>query len=384
MFSYFHEFEALEKSYLERDKKGEALSFEETLTKFHEQRPNVRIYTITEDNKKNLIGKREVPLEIRAILKDEDLDDPALFVGKLHNAAYYFVSRYDGEILPLISRKFFVAVEWLHKAFTITRNDPYGIGSHIVGLTTIVITLLSLMGLYFYIPMLKRNFSRNIKLDFKSKGYAFWYKLHSVLGVYTSIFVLIMCLTGLYWSYGWFNSIVHKLIGFEWPQYEQPIEQEQKEERPNNITEIIKAYNIVKDYAPNHYLHIGIPSRTDESYGISYIGDKYSGEFTYNPQTNETSFKDDDKDKEQNIPLNEKFIYSIYDLHTGAFFGEIGRALWCVSSLCMALFGISGATMFYKRTKRNRAAGAVKATIASVEGYAAIAGVEGVTSSEEV
>ncbi|MDR0579568.1 MAG: PepSY domain-containing protein [Campylobacteraceae bacterium] len=39
------------------------------------------------------------------------------------------------------------------------------------------------------------------------------------------------------------------------------------------------------------------------------------------------------------------------DLHSGAFFGEIGKALWCISSLSMALFGISGVVMFYRGKK---------------------------------
>jgi sulfite reductase (NADPH) flavoprotein alpha-component len=343
MFSYFPEFEALEKSYIERDKKGkEVLSFEEILTKFHEQRPNVEIFAISDT-----IGD---PLEVRAIIQDEDHNDPAAFLGD--NAAYYFVSRYTGEILPLISRKFFVMIVGLHRAFhpSIEHYVNHGIGNHIVGITTIVITLLSLIGLYLYIPMLKQNFSKNIKLNFKSKGYAFWYKLHSILGVYTSIFVLIMCLTGLYWSYGWFKTGVNKLIGYEEPKYEEIIEQ--GEPKPNNITEIIKVYSMAKEYAPEHNFHFGIPSRTNESYGILYFGKEYSGEFTYNPQTNESTFKDDDKNI--TIPLNEKFLYSMLDLHSGEFFGEIGRAIWCVSSLAMGVFGASGVAMFYKRTRNRR------------------------------
>jgi sulfite reductase (NADPH) flavoprotein alpha-component len=52
--------------------------------------------------------------------------------------------------------------------------------------------------------------------------------------------------------------------------------------------------------------------------------------------------------------LGEKFIANIYALHSGQFFGEVGKALWCVSSLSMALFGVSGAMMFYRRTRSNK------------------------------
>ncbi|MDR0579065.1 MAG: PepSY domain-containing protein [Campylobacteraceae bacterium] len=52
------------------------------------------------------------------------------------------------------------------------------------------------------------------------------------------------------------------------------------------------------------------------------------------------------------MPLNKRFLNSIQDLHSGAFFGETGKAIWCISSLSMTLFGISGVMMFYGRNRK--------------------------------
>jgi sulfite reductase (NADPH) flavoprotein alpha-component len=372
---YQNELSRLEISFLERNKSGELLSVEATINRFLEQRPKAKVTVLSYERDDQHLG-------IRANYAKEDADPSDVYT--LNNGTFgsYAISRYDGEILPVLSDKILKAITKLHISLDFTGNNE--IGNQIVGIATIVIVLLAITGLYFYIPMLKRNFSRNIKLDFKAKGYGFWYKLHSVTGVYVSLFVLIMCLTGLYWSYEWFRAGFHALIGYEREAY---VPSEKKESAPKSfyISEVIRAFEIAKENAPkdNGFLFI-IPDRMGESYRALYKNRNYVGygggdRITIDMDSGTIKYK-----KYSDEPFKEKVLSSISQLHFGTFFGEIGKALWCVSSLAMALFGVSGAIMFYKRTKRKRAASAVKATGASVEGSAAIAGVEGVTSNEKV
>ncbi|MDR0663967.1 MAG: PepSY domain-containing protein, partial [Helicobacteraceae bacterium] len=48
------------------------------------------------------------------------------------------------------------------------------------------------------------------------------------------------------------------------------------------------------------------------------------------------------------------FISSIFPLHSGDFFGVAGLVLYCVSSLAMALFAITGYMLYYERFVRER------------------------------
>jgi sulfite reductase (NADPH) flavoprotein alpha-component len=229
--------------------------------------------------------------------------------------------------------------------------------------------------------MLKQNFSKNIKPNFKAKGYSFWHKLHSITGVYTFVFVLLMSLSGLYFAYDWFKTGFYALIGYEREAY-VPSEKEEFIPKPNDISEIARAYEIAVDNAPkDNGFMMWIPNRAGEFYGVGYKNRDYVG-YVGDGMTIDMDSGAIKYNKYIDKPFKEKALSSMPQLHYGTFFGEIGKALWCVSSLAMALFGVSGAIMFYKRTKRKREASAVKAT--GVEGSAAIAGVEGVASSEEV
>jgi sulfite reductase (NADPH) flavoprotein alpha-component len=358
---YENELSRLEASFLERNKGGELLSVEATINRFLEQRPKAKLYALSHEGD-------DQPLGIRASYKQEDADPTD--VHTLYNGTFgfYFVSRYDGEILPVLSGKIFRAITTLHTSLDYTGNNE--IGNQIVGIATIVIALLAITGLYFYIPMLKRNFSRNIKLDIKVKGYGFWHKLHSITGVYTFVFVLLMCLSGLYFTYDWFKTGFYALIGYEREAY-VPRERKESVTKPNDINEIERAFDIAKENAPKYNAVLFfIPDRMGEPYWAAYKNRDYVGfgggdRITLGMDSGEIKY-----DKYSDEPFKEKVLSSISQLHYGSFFGEIGKALWCVSSFAMALFGVSGAIMFYKRTKRKRAAKNAKTAIEQSASFA--------------
>ncbi|MDR2635938.1 MAG: PepSY domain-containing protein [Campylobacteraceae bacterium] len=336
LISYSNELSRLEASFIERNKSGEFLSVEETLNRFLEQKPKAKLLVLSHE------GENQ-PLGIRAGYKQEDTDPSDVHTLYNGTLGFYSVSRYDGEILPVLSDKMIRAITMLHISLDFTKNNE--IGNQIVGISTIIIILLSITGLYFYIPMLKQNFSKNMKLDIKTKGYRFWYKLHSVMGVYTSIFVLIMCLTGLYGSYEWFRVGLHTLIGYEEPAY-VPREEKEFIPKPNDINEIARTFEIAKEHtSKDNVFLLFIPDKMGEPYGTPYKDKDYIGfggdEIIIDMDTNiiKHNIHYDDS-------FEEKVLSSMGHLHFGTFFGEIGKALWCVSSLAMGLFGVSGVMMW--------------------------------------
>jgi sulfite reductase (NADPH) flavoprotein alpha-component len=243
----------------------------------------------------------------------------------------------------------FRAITLPHVSLDFTKANH--IGEEIVGISTIIIMLLSITGLYFYFPMLKRSFFKNMKLDIKSKGYGFWYKLHSITGVYTFIFVILMSLSGLYFAYDWFKQGFHFLIGDNTAAYE--IKEEKKNfPKPNDISEILRAFQIAIDNMPkdNSFLFL-IPDKTNNPYSAAYKKRDYIGygggdSIHIDMDNNKTTYH-----KHSDEPLKNR-ILNISQLHYGTYFGETGKALWSISSLSMALFGISGIMMFYRRRKR--------------------------------
>jgi sulfite reductase (NADPH) flavoprotein alpha-component len=172
---------------------AEPLSLRELSERFYRQRPDADIRYI------------------RGLTLGDNLKSLTFTTFNDGKYSFYHIDMYSGDIAEhsFIAERVFWAIVLLHTSLDFEAQNATG--RHIVAATTIAIIVLTITGLYFYIPMLKHNFSRNMKLDLKAKGYGFWYKLHSVVGVYTCLFVLTMCLTGLWWSYDWYRDMLYDL-----------------------------------------------------------------------------------------------------------------------------------------------------------------------------
>ncbi|MDR1460072.1 MAG: PepSY domain-containing protein [Campylobacteraceae bacterium] len=261
----------------------------------------------------------------------------------------FFVNPYTGEMLPSIKGgEFFAAVISLHRWMTFQGMNATG--KQVVAISTVAIIILSISGLWLYMPPMRRNFLKSMAINFKKGWFALLYKLHIVIGVYTLIFVLIMCLTGLYWSYGWYRTMLYKIAGVEQPVRTHNMQRQQpKVESVNDLSYLDKIYTVFKDNIGEDYTSLTLNTVAQEgTYSISYQDTKgdmnrVQADIEKNEIVSNSKF--------ENRTLGEKFMSSIYPLHSGYFFGEIGKFLWCISSAAMALFMLSGFVMFYKRIK---------------------------------
>jgi sulfite reductase (NADPH) flavoprotein alpha-component len=310
-----------------------ALNAEEIGAQFLAQKPNASIRFFYATN-----------------LKD-DLKHIAIYAVENEQYGYYEINPYSGEIITdgAKSVKFFTAVMTLHRFLSF--EGMSAIGKHIVAATAVAIIVLSISGILLYLPRLKRDLFKSLRIELKSKGYKFWYQLHSVIGVFTLVFVLIMCLTGLWWSYEWYRNFLNQLAGVESVAYAL---NEDKEMASGDPRELQKTIDAAKDMINNcAAYYIRVPFK-NEPYELSYSNVRYGAYNILKIDAQNGAIISQELYKDKTI--GQKLIQNIYALHSGQFFGEIGKALWCVSSLSMALFGISGAIMFYKRTKRKRSA----------------------------
>jgi sulfite reductase (NADPH) flavoprotein alpha-component len=308
-----------------------ALSIDEISARFLEQKPNASIRFFSVKN-----------------LKD-DLRHIGISAAENGKFGFYEVNAYTGEIVTnsLKSDKFFAAAMIFHRFLNF--DGVSVVGKNIVAATTIAIIVLSITGIILYLPALKRNFLKSFKIEFKAKGYKFLYQLHSVLGVFTLVFVLIMCLTGLWWSYEWYRSFLSKLAGADTALFARG---ERREMAAGDPKELQKTIDIAKDELSGWRSYfIRVPFK-DAPYELSYSNAKYGA---YNllkiDVQNETIVS---QELYRDKTIGQKFIQNIYALHSGQFFGEFGKAAMCVSSLAMALFSVSGAMMFYRRIKSRR------------------------------
>lgn len=86
------------------------------------------------------------------------------------------------------------------------------IGKWIVGISTLSFLIILISGLIMWWPRAKHGFIRSISIPKGSKGRKLISSLHVCLGFYSAIFLLIMAVTGLTWSFGWWRDCFYWLF----------------------------------------------------------------------------------------------------------------------------------------------------------------------------
>lgn len=291
-----------------------------------------------------------------------------------------YLNPYTAEVLPQIEGKdFFMFFFKLHRWLTF-EGDTQWIGKNAVALATIACIILTIGGVIVYWSRVKNNFLRSFTFSFKSKNRAFLSTMHSAIGMWIVPFFLLMCFTGLYWSYDWYRSAMFTVMQVEQPKRAEQLAQTQEDNkekeqnktknndksnlnRQNKIEGIsyenaqkvadIFNQNVSRDYK-NANLRL-TPSK-DGIYTISYLyadathfRESNSMEIDPNKSIVVKEAKFEDK------KLNEQLMSSMLPLHSGEYFGWIGQLLMFIASSLMALFVITGYMLYFDRWKKKRA-----------------------------
>lgn len=130
---------------------------------------------------------------------------------------FYLVNQYSGELTPqseLRGQSFFSWILRLHRWLLLDSS----LGRPIVGWATIIMLFLILSGLVIWLPRNVKYWYKGFKLKFTGSAKRLNYDLHRGFGFYAAIFILIMALTGPFWSFEWYRKGFYDVLGVEMPQ----------------------------------------------------------------------------------------------------------------------------------------------------------------------
>lgn len=98
---------------------------------------------------------------------------------------------------------FFMAVFRLHRWLMIDspREVPFSWGRAVTGVTTIAFILILLSGVWLWWPHTRQGWVKSFSIETRKGGYRLMRSLHICLGVCTVAVLLVMALTGLYWTF---------------------------------------------------------------------------------------------------------------------------------------------------------------------------------------
>lgn len=126
------------------------------------------------------------------------------------------VNPYTGEVLGWTqSYPLFQTMRKLHRWLL----DPpaskgeKSVGKIIVGITTLVMVFILISGLIIWIPRTRKALKNRLSVSCTKGWRRFWYDSHVAIGFYSTLFLLVMALTGLTWSFGWYRTAAYSLFG---------------------------------------------------------------------------------------------------------------------------------------------------------------------------
>ncbi|WP_100614840.1 PepSY-associated TM helix domain-containing protein [Confluentibacter citreus] len=247
---------------------------------------------------------------------------------------------------------FMLIVFRLHRWLLLDTN----IGRPIVGIATIIFLLLSISGFVLWFP--KKVKWKNIKQGFKIKTNANWkrinHDLHNTLGFYACIFLVIMCITGLCWSFEGYKKGLGNLIGAEIfnrsaPTFEvgTPLEEEIV-----SIDEAISIANEALNY--NGKLTVSFPNENSNYYVFRKTNDANWSPITTDNLYMDASGKILAVEWFQEKPLNVQFASLIKPLHTGEIFGTFSKIIYFITCLIATSLPITGTLIWWNKLKKKR------------------------------
>ncbi len=201
---------------------GAILVFEQEIT----QALNPKLYRVETTSENTPLSpselaeaiNRQVPdtLQLTSLQFAQDPEKPVWAGFKNAGKKTLSVNPYTGEMNGWSKNyPFFQEVRKLHRWLldAPARKGEKSVGKAIVGITTLLMVVILISGLVIWIPRTTKALKNRLKISCTKGWRRFWYDSHVATGFYTLIFLLVMALTGLTWSFGWYRTAAYSLFG---------------------------------------------------------------------------------------------------------------------------------------------------------------------------
>lgn len=133
--------------------------------------------------------------------------------------AYLCIDPYTGEVKGRYERPAFFTKMFLLHRFLLDSMNPGGegvfLGKLVVGVSTLMFVVVLISGIIIWWPRTRKALKNSLKIVAGKGRFRLWYSMHVAGGVYAFLFLLLMALTGLTWSFSWYRTGFYKLFGAE-------------------------------------------------------------------------------------------------------------------------------------------------------------------------
>lgn len=269
---------------------------------------------------------------------------------------YMLINPYNGEVTydgdgETRTEKFLLFVRAGHRFFWL----PQKIGSPFVGSCCLVFLIILITGLVWWYPQKWNTSTRKKSFSIKWKGN--WKRvnidLHNVLGFYAFLIVILLTVTGITFTFSWFNNGYHKILtGKAYEEEKSPLSKIQSPtaaaaDHPDDRLWALYASYIQKG---NEELTMIYPDDSISAWMINVI--PVQGRiadierFYHDRYTLQLLKKSDDY---ASLPAGKKLYEMTFDIHVGTIWGLSSKILAALASLIGASLPVTGFIIWYNR-----------------------------------
>lgn len=275
-----------------------------------------------------------------------------------------YIDQYDGRVLKTVVKRaddfdFFRFVLSGHRNLWL----PVPIGKPIVGVAVLLFVIILITGIVLWWPKKwnKKTVRRNFTLRRKVTLSRISFDLHNVSGGYSFIFLLILCLTGLIWSFEWYSKSVYYITsgGKELKPYTLPLSDTVNIN--NSIARPLdKLYTqLRKDEPEATTFYFALPQKNDGVIRVSIVHERGSYYKTDNLFFDQYSLKPLEgtgpyAGKYTEVSAADKFRRMNLDIHDGRILGIWGKCMVFLAGLTGASLPVTGFIIWYRRNKKKQ------------------------------
>lgn len=271
--------------------------------------------------------------------------------------AVIFVDQYSGEVLGEPGRlEFFQDMFRLHRWLMDERpedEDAVFWGKMVVGTSTLLMVIIILTGIVLWWPKTLKALKHRSQIALRKGWHRFWYDLHVAGGIYATLLLLAMALTGLTWSFEWYNEGFYKTLG---------VDTEASDGGHGSGKSGGKSRNNAKGSTDNPYLHWSDVAKEVES----RVGDfsemtiskgevKVKSHDCGNQRAKDTYKFDNATGEITSVELYADKEYDskvkgwVYSVHVGSWGGIVTRIMWFLAAMLGATLPLTGYYLWIRR-----------------------------------
>lgn len=272
-----------------------------------------------------------------------------------------YVDQYTGEVLGVIDLRYdwIFCTRMLHQCLLI----HYDVGHYIVGFATLIIVIMVVTGIVLWWPKNKAAFKQRIW--FRWKDTTRWkrknYDLHNIGGIYSFFFIIIFALTGLVWTFDWWEDSIYRMLGSDPKKvFPKPPVPEPAGDARNNTLDLVLA-DATKRIAGWESIGVSLPGKKPGHAIAVYVkytsgrsGWNESDNYYYHPRT-AAMYHTTTHDQKT---LAAKWRNSNYPIHVGSIYGLPTKLLATFIALFCASLPVTGFYIWWGR--RNKATAKTK------------------------